>query len=95
MMEQTFDLTVGEDGVLTLPAELQAVLGIQAGDILTLVQTETGFVFLPKRLVVPEIAAHLSRLMAEEGITLADLLAGLDEEGDKLFKERYGHLLSA
>ncbi len=55
---------------------------------------ENGSLFLPKQLVVSEIAAALSRLMAEEGITLADLLAGLDEEGDKLFKERYGHLLS-
>jgi hypothetical protein len=51
-------------------------------------------VFLPKRLVVPEIAAHLSRIMAEEDVTLDDLLVGLDEEGEKLFKERYGHLLS-
>lgn len=50
--------------------------------------------FLPKPLVVPEIAAHLSRLMAEEGITLADLLAELDEEGDNLFKEQYGYLIS-
>lgn len=94
MVEQTYDIEVGEDGVLALPAELQKLLGVQPGDTLTLVQTDTGFVFLPKRLVVPEIAAHLSRLMAEEGMTLANLLAGLEEEGDKLFKERYGHLLS-
>ena len=58
-------------------------------------QLSDGSVFVPKQLVVSEIAADLSRLMAEEGITLVDLLTGLDEEGDKLFKERYGHLLSA
>lgn len=45
--------------------------------------------FLPKPLVLPEIAAHISRLMAEEGVTLADLLAEMDERGDNLFKERY------
>lgn len=50
---------------------------------------ETDPDFLSKRLVMPEIAAHLSCLMAEEGITLADLLAEMDERGDNLFKERY------
>lgn len=30
--------------------------------------------------------------MAEKGLTLDDMLAGLAEEREKLFKERYGDL---
>lgn len=95
MSEVMFEVEIGENGEMRLPAELQALLDVKPGDTLTLVQTQTGFVLLPKRLVVPEVAAQLSRLMAEEGISLSDMLAGLAEEGDQLFKERYGHLLSS
>jgi hypothetical protein len=40
--------------------------------------------------VVTCIAAEIAAIMAEEGVTLEDLLAGLDEVGDEVYREHYG-----
>jgi bifunctional DNA-binding transcriptional regulator/antitoxin component of YhaV-PrlF toxin-antitoxin module len=95
MIKTQYDLEVGENGTVQLPLELQQLLGIHTGDKVALIKTENGFVFLPRRLVTPEVAAQISQLMNEAGMTLADLLAHLDTESENLFQERYGHLLSS
>lgn len=94
MTDIQYDLEVGENGTVQLPLELQQLLGVHTGDRVALIKTENGFVFLPRRLVTPEIASQIGQMMSEAGITLADLLAHLDTESEKLFQERYGHLLS-
>ena len=88
----TYELQIGEDGSLTLPAELRAAMGLQAGDTLTLVQGEGEVWFMPTRLLVPEVAEFISKRLVEKGLTVNDLLAGLAEEREILFKERYGDL---
>jgi hypothetical protein len=42
--------------------------------------------------IVSRIAGEIAAIMAEEGVTLADLLAGLDEVGDEVYRDHYGDL---
>lgn len=88
----TYELEVSEQGALTLPAELRSALGLQAGDTVTLVHAEAGVFLIPTRLLMPEVAREMGRLLAEKGLTPASILQGLAEEGERLFKEQYGHL---
>jgi hypothetical protein len=46
------------------------------------------------RLVVSQIAAEINQIMLEEGVTLDDLLAGLDEAGEEICRETYGNTAS-
>lgn len=54
--------------------------------------TQIGDIDAPvKRLLFPELARQFSALMDEEYITLDDLLAGLPEERQAIYLERYGN----
>lgn len=43
-----------------------------------------------EELLLPELSKQFSAIMDEEGVTLADLLAGLAEERQAIFQEWYG-----
>jgi hypothetical protein len=59
------------------------------------VRADEGLWFVPSRLLVPELARRMRQLMAEKGLTVEDMMQGLEEEGEKLFQEQYGHLISS
>ncbi|MCB9419766.1 MAG: hypothetical protein H6667_08175 [Ardenticatenaceae bacterium] len=44
----------------------------------------------PEELLLPELSKRFSAIMDEEGVALADLLAGLAEERQAIYQERYG-----
>jgi AbrB family looped-hinge helix DNA binding protein len=94
MTNVTYELNVDAEGNLVLPLELREALGLQAGDTLKVMQTEDHLLLIPKRLLVPEFADYMSKLLAEKGLTVSDLLASGEEIRDELFEERYGDLLS-
>lgn len=87
-----YEVEVNEEGNLVLPAELRESLGLQAGDMLRLVQTDENLLLIPRRLLVPEFADFMSKLLAEKGLTVDDLLASGEDIRDELFQERYSDL---
>lgn len=94
MTNTTYELNVDAEGNLTLPMELRESLGLQIGDTLKVMQTDDYVLLIPKRLLVPEFAEYMSKLLAEKGLTVDDLLASGEEIRDELFQERYGSLSS-
>lgn len=87
-----YNLEINEDGYLNLPKQLLDFMGVQIGDSMTVLADEDGVLFLPSRLFVLEIADIASQLLIEKELTVRDILAGLDEERERLFKERYREL---
>lgn len=85
-----YELEVDESGQLSVPPEILTSLGLREGNTVTLLRTTTGVMLIPDRLLMPEIAEYASKLMAERGITVDDVLAGLDSTRERLFQERYG-----
>jgi AbrB family looped-hinge helix DNA binding protein len=94
MTSITYEVNVDAEGNLTLPMELRESLGLQIGDTLKVMQTDDYVLLIPKRLLVPEFAEYMSKLLAEKGLTVDDLLASGEEIRDELFQERYGSLSS-
>jgi hypothetical protein len=41
------------------------------------------------------VTGQLEQLLAEKGLTLDDLMSGLEDERARLFEERYGQLVSS
>lgn len=92
MTNITYEVNVDAEGNLALPMELRESLGLQIGDTLKVMQTDDYVLLIPKRLLVPEFAEYMSKLLAEKGLTVDDLLASGEEIRDELFRERYGSL---
>ncbi|MBI3360501.1 MAG: AbrB/MazE/SpoVT family DNA-binding domain-containing protein [Chloroflexi bacterium] len=79
-----------QGGNVTLPAKLRARYKLQEGDTMTLVDLGGVFVLSPKAAMVPKLAAELERRRKAVGLTVADLLEGLDEQRRIYAKEQYG-----
>ncbi len=81
---------LGKRGTITLPARLRERYGLDAGDALTVVDLGGVFVLTPEVSVVSKIAQEVNALRDSAGVTLDDLLEGLDEERRAFYAERYG-----
>ncbi|GIW50688.1 MAG: hypothetical protein KatS3mg081_0043 [Gemmatimonadales bacterium] len=83
-------LQIGKRGTVTLPASLRKRYGLDAGDLLTVVDLGGVFVLSPEVSVVSKIAREIEEMREEAGLSLDALLAGLDEQRRRLYRERYG-----
>lgn len=81
---------VRERGQFTIPAEIRREMGIEEGDVFSLIQLGDTLVATRKKLVAPEVAEAVEGLMREQGVTLADLLEGLDKQREAYVREKYG-----
>ena len=83
-------IQVRQRGTFTLPAKLRSKYQMHPGETLTVIDLD-GFVLLsPKVSVVPKLAAEIERLREEAGLSLDDLLEGLDEQRHRAYEEKYG-----
>jgi AbrB family looped-hinge helix DNA binding protein len=81
---------VQERGQFTIPAEIRRQMGIEEGDVFSLIQLGDTLVATRKKLVAPEVAAAIEALMEEEGVTLGDLLDGLEKQRKIYIRDGYG-----
>lgn len=81
---------IGKRGTITLPAAWRKRYGLDAGDLLTVLDLGGVFVLSPEVSVVSKIAREVEQLREAAGLSLEELLAGLDEQRRRLYQERYG-----
>lgn len=81
---------IGKRGTVTLPASLRKRYGLNAGDLLTVMDLGGVLVLCPEVSVVSKIAREIEKMSEEAGLTLEELLEGLDEQRQRFYQERYG-----
>jgi len=79
---------VRKHGQFTIPAEIRRQMGIEEGDAFSLIQLGDTLIATRKALVAPQIAGAIEALMDEEGVTLADLLDGLEKQREACVREK-------
>ncbi len=83
-------LQIRNKGSLTLPAELRRKYGLNEGDVLTLVDLGEGvFVLRSGASQVSRLGDRVAQKMAEEGVTVEEILDALDEERERYYRERF------
>lgn len=75
-------------GQITIPQAVRDNLGVSEGDILTLLQMGDVVMLARRQPQVPRLADKIAELMEEESVSLADLLQGLKEEREAIWRER-------
>jgi antitoxin PrlF len=86
---EVYDVRLRQRGQITVPREVRDRLNVNEGDTLSLVQVGSTLILTPKRPVVPLLADRIAELMEQDGVTLADLLLGLEEERAAIYQERW------
>jgi len=66
-------------------------LAVDTGDTLNLVQIDDIVILSPRQAMIPKLSQEFTALMKEEGVSLAELLQGLEEERKLIWQERYAN----
>jgi AbrB family looped-hinge helix DNA binding protein len=77
-------------GTVTLPIELRRKYGLDEGDIITLIELGDGSLLLtPKITKVDRFGDRVAQAMADEEISIDQILDTLDEERERYYQEQY------
>jgi bifunctional DNA-binding transcriptional regulator/antitoxin component of YhaV-PrlF toxin-antitoxin module len=77
-------------GILTLPVSLRRKYNLGENDVFTLEDLGDGsFLLIPKVSNVARLGDRVAEVMAEEDVSLQDMLEALDEERQDYYREHY------
>jgi bifunctional DNA-binding transcriptional regulator/antitoxin component of YhaV-PrlF toxin-antitoxin module len=89
-MSFTTTIQIRGKGGLTLPIELRRKYHLSDGDVYTLVDLGEGaFVMLPGVSMVERHANRVTQIMAQENVSLDDVLNALDDERQEYYRQQY------
>ena len=77
-------------GQLTIPKRIRVMSRLEEGQIVSIIPVGDSVIITPKRLELDEARREMKKIVRASGASLEDLLAGLKEEREKLYRETYG-----
>jgi AbrB family looped-hinge helix DNA binding protein len=77
-------------GVITIPAQVRRKYSLDEGDVFTLIDLGEGtFLLSPKVSQVAREGDKVAQMLAEQDVTLDDILETLDQERAAYYNEHY------
>jgi AbrB family looped-hinge helix DNA binding protein len=77
-------------GQLTIPKKIREMSHMEEGSVVCIVPVGDSLVITPKRIELDEARRQLRKLLKASDLTIGELVEGLKEERDELFRETYG-----
>lgn len=77
-------------GQLTIPKKIREISHIEEGNVVSILPVGDSLIITPQRLELDEARRQLKKLLKSSGLTVEDLVQGIKEERESLFKETYG-----
>lgn len=88
MSEATIQLR--DKGVFTLPMSLRRKYGLRTGDVFSVSDLGEGvFMITPKSSRAAALGDKVAEILQAEGVSLEEMLQGLDEERERYYREHY------
>lgn len=89
-MTATNLVRVQEKGQVTLPAAARRKLGIKKGDVVAVTETADGLLITPQAIIAAADIESMRRILADEGLSLDELIESGREIRGELMRELYG-----
>jgi bifunctional DNA-binding transcriptional regulator/antitoxin component of YhaV-PrlF toxin-antitoxin module len=77
-------------GQLTIPKKIRAVTRLEEGQVVSIIPLGESVLITPKKLELEEARREIRKVLKASGLSVEDLLKGLEEEREKLYQETYG-----
>lgn len=77
-------------GQLTIPKKIREMSHLEEGQVVSIIPVGDSLIITPKRLELDEARREIGKILKASGLSPEDLLAGLKEERETLYKEKYG-----
>ena len=87
---EVFTAEIKTRGQLTIPKKIRDSRHLEEGQIVSLIPVGDSIIVTPKRLELDEARREIGKIMKAAGLSEEDLIEGLKEERENLFRETYG-----
>jgi bifunctional DNA-binding transcriptional regulator/antitoxin component of YhaV-PrlF toxin-antitoxin module len=77
-------------GQLTIPKKIRAVTRLEEGQVVSIIPLGESVLITPQKLELGEARREMRKILKASGLSAEDLLQGLKEEREKLYRETYG-----
>jgi AbrB family looped-hinge helix DNA binding protein len=77
-------------GQLTIPKQIREARDLYEGEVVSIIPVGDALLITPKRLELEEARREIRKILKSSGVSLDVLLAGLPEEREALYREKYG-----
>jgi AbrB family looped-hinge helix DNA binding protein len=77
-------------GQLTIPKKIRETSHLEEGQVVSIIPIGDSIIITPKRLEIEEARRQINKILKASGFSAKDVLAGLEEERQTLYKEIYG-----
>lgn len=77
-------------GQLTIPKKIRESSHLEEGQVVSIIPMGNSVIITPKRLELDEARRQIRRIMKASGLSEKELLKGLKEEREPLYRETYG-----
>ncbi len=86
----SYSSEIKDRGQLTIPKGVREAGPLSPGQEVTIIPIGDSVLVTPRRLGVDEARRELRRLLIASGLTVEDLVAGLEEAREEVCGEAYG-----
>jgi len=76
-------------GQLTIPKKIRESSHLEEGQVVSIIPLGDSVIITPKRLDLDEARRQIRRIMKASGLSEKELLKGLEEERELLYRETY------
>jgi AbrB family looped-hinge helix DNA binding protein len=87
---KSFTAEIKGRGQLTIPKKVRQQGHLEEGQVVSIIPVGDAVIITPKRLALDEARNEIRKLLRASGYSVEDLLAGLKEERQELYRETYG-----
>jgi AbrB family looped-hinge helix DNA binding protein len=87
---KTYQTEIRSRGQMTIPKAIRKVSNIDEGQIVSMLPIGESILITPKPLQLDEARRQMKRILLSSGMTVEELVEGLNEERANLFGELYG-----
>jgi AbrB family looped-hinge helix DNA binding protein len=85
-----FKAEIKARGQLTIPKKVREKGNLYEGEAVSIIPIRDSVLVTPRRLDLDEARREIRKILKASGVTLEELLEGLEDEREVLFEETYG-----
>jgi AbrB family looped-hinge helix DNA binding protein len=86
---ESFTTEIKSRGQLTIPKKIRTMSHLEEGQVVAIIPVGNSVIITPKRLELDEARREIRKILKASGLSVEDLLEGLQEEREKLYQETY------
>lgn len=87
---KTYQTEIRSRGQLTIPKTIRKASNIDEGQIVSILPIGDSILITPKPLQLDEARRQMKKILRSSGVSIEELIEGLQDDRSKLFGELYG-----